>query len=211
MTVTGENINFLHREVKKFFTNKYVLEILKAAVLVVALMVGFLCSGWTITPGTMRQPPAPDLTGMDATTAVRLLESSGFKWTIIDSSRYEPSRPPRAVLSQDPEAGVQIKQGRKVYIKINRSSWEDAAVPAVDFENDKVDNVSKRLAAAGFRVGEVIYQPHIGRDVVLGLSSSGMEIHPGQKLPKTTVINIIAGQGEDTGIDEDTTFDEEDF
>ena len=33
----------------------------------------------------------------------------------------------------------------------------------------------------------------------------------GQKLPKTTVINIIAGQGEDTGIDEDTTFDEEDF
>lgn len=195
---------------KKFFTNKYVLEILKAAVLVVALMVGFMfwMDYYTRHDETT---PAPDLTGMDATTAVRLLESSGFKWTIIDSSRYEPSRPPRAVLSQDPEAGVQIKQGRKVYIKINRSSWEDAAVPAVDFENDKVDNVSKRLAAAGFRVGEVIYQPHIGRDVVLGLSSSGMEIHPGQKLPKTTVINIIAGQGEDTGIDEDTTFDEEDF
>ena len=32
----------MHREVKKFFTNKYVLEILKAAVLVVALMVGFM-------------------------------------------------------------------------------------------------------------------------------------------------------------------------
>jgi beta-lactam-binding protein with PASTA domain len=125
---------------------------------------------------------------------------------VVDSSRYEPSIAPRAVISQDPAAGNGIKAGRTIYIKINRSSWENAVVPAVDFENDKVGNVAARLQSAGFVVGETIYEPHIGRDVVLGLMIGENEIEPGQKFPKRTVIDIKVGDG---GESQDTLYVEE--
>ena len=188
---------------KNLLRNKYFLHCLAAAVLVAGLIVGFLfwLSSYTRHDQTS---PTPDLTGMDASLAVQTLDAMGFKWTIIDSSRYEPNKRPRAVLSQDPSAGTAIKQGRRIYLKINRSSWEKVTVPPVDFENDKIDNVSKRLSAAGFTPGQTIYRPHIGRDVVLGLSVEGREITPGTKLPKSTVIDIIAGAGDQPSITVDT-------
>ena len=171
--------------------------------MIVVLVAGFLfwLKGYTRHDQTT---PTPDLQGMDATLAVQTLEAMGFRWTIIDSSRYEPDKRPRAVLSQDPSAGTAVKEGRKIYLKINRSSWETVSVPAVDFENDKIENVAKRLQAVGFIVGDTIYRPHIGRDVVLGLSVDGVEIHPGDQFPKATVIDLIAGEGDQPLLAEDT-------
>ena len=121
---------------KDFFKNKYVLNILGASAIIVVLMVGFMywLDSYTRHDETY---PTPELKGMDATLAVQTLEAMGFKWEIIDSSRYESGKRPRAVLSQDPSAGTAVKQGRKVYLKINRSSWENAPIPPVDFENDR--------------------------------------------------------------------------
>lgn len=188
---------------RDFFKNQYVLHSLGAIAVIVVLVTGFLfwLKGYTRHDQTT---PTPDLQGMDATLAVQTLEAMGFRWTIIDSSRYEPDKRPRAVLSQDPSAGTAVKEGRKIYLKINRSSWETVSVPAVDFENDKIENVTKRLQAVGFIVGDTIYRPHIGRDVVLGLSVDGVEIHPGDQFPKATVIDLIAGEGDQPLLAEDT-------
>ena len=188
---------------RDFFKNQYVLHSLGAIAVIVVLVAGFLfwLKGYTRLDQTT---PTPDLQGMDATLAVQTLEAMGFRWTIIDSSRYEPDKRPRAVLSQDPSAGTAVKEGRKIYLKINRSSWETVSVPAVDFENDKIENVAKRLQAVGFIVGDTIYRPHIGRDVVLGLSVDGVEIHPGDQFPKATVIDLIAGEGDQPLLAEDT-------
>lgn len=188
---------------RDFFKNQYVLHSLGAIAVIVVLVAGFLfwLKGYTRHDQTT---PTPDLQGMDATLAVQTLEAMGFRWTIIDSSRYELDKRPRAVLSQDPSAGTAVKEGRKIYLKINRSSWETVSVPAVDFENDKIENVAKRLQAVGFIVGDTIYRPHIGRDVVLGLSVDGVEIHPGDQFPKATVIDLIAGEGDQPLLAEDT-------
>lgn len=188
---------------RDFFKNQYVLHSLGALAVIVVLVAGFLfwLKGYTRHDQTT---PTPDLQGMDATLAVQTLEAMGFRWTIIDSSRYEPDKRPRAVLSQDPSAGTAVKEGRKIYLKINRSSWETVSVPTVDFENDKIENVAKRLQAVGFIVGDTIYRPHIGRDVVLGLSVDGVAIQPGDQFPKATVIDLIAGEGDQPLIAEDT-------
>ena len=183
--------------------NKYILNLAGALAVVAVIVVAFVfwLDSYTRHDETT---PAPDLNGMDASLAIQTIEAMGYKWTIIDSSRYEQGKRPRAVLAQDPPALTAVKQGRRFYLKINRSSWEDAVVPPVDFENDKVDNVARRLEASGFTVGQVIYQPHMGRDVVLGLSSEGHDVQPGDKLPKTTVIDLIAGEGNIPAHIEDT-------
>ena len=174
--------------------SRYLWELLAVAVVLLVMAVGayFALSSYTRHDEVY---PTPDLYGMNIDKARETLLSQGYKYVVVDSSRYEPTKAPRAVISQDPDAGSGIKAGRTIYIKINRSSWEDAVVPHVDFENDKVVNVAARLTAAGFVVGETIYEPHIGRDVVLGLMIGENEIEPGQKFPKRTIIDIKAGDG----------------
>ena len=121
---------------RDFFKNQYVLHSLGALAVIVVLVAGFLfwLKGYTRHDQTT---PTPDLQGMDATLAVQTLEAMGFRWTIIDSSRYEPDKRPRAVLSQDPSAGTAVKEGRKIYLKINRSSWETVSVPTVDLKTTR--------------------------------------------------------------------------
>lgn len=174
--------------------SRYLWELVAVAVVLLVMAVGayFALSSYTRHDEVY---PTPNLYGINIDEAEEILLSQGYKYVVVDSSRYEPSHAPRAVVSQDPEAGAGIKSGRTIYIKINRSSWEDAVVPHVDFENDKVDNVARRLTAAGFIVGETIYEPHIGRDVVLGLMVGENEIEPGLKFPKRTVIDIKVGDG----------------
>ena len=80
---------------RDFFKNQYVLHSLGAIAVIVVLVAGFLfwLKGYTRHDQTT---PTPDLQGMDATLAVQTLEAMGFRWTIIDSSRYEPDKRPRA-------------------------------------------------------------------------------------------------------------------
>lgn len=185
--------------------SRYVWEVVAVATVLLVMAVGayFALASYTRHDEVY---PTPDLYGINIDTAEEMLISQGYKYVVVDSSRYEPSIAPRAVISQDPAAGNGIKAGRTIYIKINRSSWENAVVPAVDFENDKVGNVASRLKSAGFVVGETIYEPHIGRDVVLGLMIGENEIEPGQKFPKRTVIDIKVGDG---GESQDTLYVEE--
>lgn len=198
------------KSVKKGSTplSRYVKEIAAVGVVILVMAVGayFALASYTRHDEVY---PTPDLYGINIDRAEEMLLSQGYKYVVVDSSRYEPTRAPRAVISQDPDAGSGIKAGRTIYLKINRSSWEDAEVPAVDFENDKIGNVAARLTAAGFVVGETIYEPHIGRDVVLGLMIGENEIEPGQKFPKRTIIDIKVGDG---GESQDTLYvDEEEF
>ena len=81
--------------------------------------------------------------------------------------------------------------------------WLDRSILTPE-QDDKIENVAKRLQAVGFIVGDTIYRPHIGRDVVLGLSVDGVAIHPGDQFPKATVIDLIAGEGDQPLIAEDT-------
>ncbi|MDD4820331.1 MAG: PASTA domain-containing protein [Flavobacteriales bacterium] len=178
----------------EFFKNIYVKEILKvAAVFCVLISIFyFYMSHYTRHDDVYA---TPDFSTMTLEEAAKVIQEQGYRYVVVDSSRYEPSKRPRAILFQDPAAGEGIKKDRKIYLKINRSSWEKATVPHVDFENDKVDNVARRLTAAGFKVGKTIYEPHIGENVVLGLSVNGRHVSSGASLHKMTVIDIIAGDG----------------
>lgn len=180
--------------IKDFFSNIYVKEILKVGAIfcVLVSIFYFYMSHYTRHDDVYA---TPDLKSLTLEEAAAIIQEGGYRYVVVDSSRYEPSEKPRAVLFQDPLPGASIKKDRKIYLKINRSSWEKASVPHIDFENDKVDNVSKRLRAAGFTVGKTIYEPHIGENVVLGLSVHGRNISSGALLPKKTVIDIIAGDG----------------
>ena len=48
----------------------------------------------------------------------------------------------------------------------------------------------------GFEIGEITYKSYIALDEVLEMSHNGKKLNPGDELQKTSVIDLVLGDGE---------------
>ena len=55
------------------------------------------------------------------------------------------------------------------------------------------------LEALGFKVGKLTYVDNIAQDLVLDMTYKGKQIKSGEKLPKTTAIDLVLGNGNRPG------------
>ena len=55
--------------------------------------------------------------------------------------------------------------------------------------------VKPNLEALGFKVGKVTYADNIGKDMVLKLTHKGKALKAGDKLARTSVIDLVLGNG----------------
>lgn len=51
------------------------------------------------------------------------------------------------------------------------------------------------LKAVGFEIGKINYRRYIAKDEVLEISFEGKKINPGDKIQKTSVIDLVLGDG----------------
>ena len=51
------------------------------------------------------------------------------------------------------------------------------------------------LEALGFKVGKITYVNNIGKDLVLKMTHKGSTINEGDELAKTSVIDLVLGNG----------------
>jgi beta-lactam-binding protein with PASTA domain len=56
-------------------------------------------------------------------------------------------------------------------------------------------NAASSLRAVGLEVGNITYRNNIGKDMVLDLRFEGKSISPGAKIPKTSEIDLVLGNG----------------
>ena len=56
-------------------------------------------------------------------------------------------------------------------------------------------NAVSSLRAAGLEVGNISYRNNIGKDMVLALRFEGDEIDPGDKIPKSSKVDLVLGNG----------------
>ena len=61
----------------------------------------------------------PDLTNKSLTEVQILLKEQDLRCEVIDSTEYNPSFPPLAVISQSPEPNERVKYNRKIYLTLN--------------------------------------------------------------------------------------------
>jgi hypothetical protein len=50
----------------------------------------------------------------------------------------------------------------------------------------------------GFKIGKITYIPYIAKDEVMQIKYKGQVIEPGTELEKTSVIDLVLGDGEGT-------------
>lgn len=116
-----------------------------------------------------------------------------MRFEILDSSNYNPEFPKYSVIEQIPKAGKFVKENRKIYITLNRSGYPFILIPDVVGRTRR--QAEPTLIAMGFIIGEVTYQPYIAEDEVLELQFKGTQIVPGDELQKTSVIDLVLGDG----------------
>ena len=178
--------------IKFLFSKSFIKQIIYA--LIVLLVFGFLFLKWLKTytnHGLFVSVPV--LTGKSYKVAQTLLQENSLRSEVQDSSNYNPIYPKGAVVEQDPLAGSQVKQDRKIYLILNPSGYRYFAVP--DVIRRTFRQTKPTLEALGFQIGILTYEDDLGKDEVLEIRYKGQIIKAGTMLQKTSKIDLVLGNG----------------
>lgn len=180
--------NFLN-----FLKSKTFLIQLGLAVVAVVVLV-FMALQWlksTTNHGELVE--VPDFSKMSVMEMRKAVEEAGLRYQVLDSSNYNPDYPRFSILDQDPPAGNMVKANRKIYFTVNPSGYKKVTVPDIIQVTQR--NASSMLRAVGLDVERVTYIDELGKDMVYNMKFKGKYIKPGDKLPKTSKIELICGNG----------------
>ena len=116
-----------------------------------------------------------------------------YKRQVQDSANYNPKYPRFSVIDQDPEAGSQVKEDRKIYLTLNPSGYRKVAVPNIVRRTYR--QAKPTLEALEFQIGKITYVDDIGKDEVIRITHNGTTLKAGTLLSKTSQIDIVLGNG----------------
>lgn len=178
----------------KFLTSKIFLKQLLLAIVAVVVLCFIMLKWLNMTTNHGDFETVPELKGKSIDVARVALEDNNLVMKIQDSANYNPDYPKFSVIEQEPLAGTKVKENRKIYITLNPSGYRKMNIPE-GLIDQTYRQVKPTLEALGFKVGKITYIDNIGKDMVLKLSHKGNTLKAGEKLAKTSVIDLVLGNG----------------
>jgi beta-lactam-binding protein with PASTA domain len=135
----------------------------------------------------------PDFAKLSVMEMRKSVEDAGLRYEVLDSANYNPDYPRFSIIEQNPAAGTKVKTNRKIYFTVNPSGYKKVTVPKIIQVTKR--NASSMLKAVGLDVQRVTYIDQLGKDMVYYIKFKGKDIKPGDKLPKTSKIELVCGNG----------------
>jgi beta-lactam-binding protein with PASTA domain len=135
----------------------------------------------------------PELTGLSVPEMRKTIEEAGLRFEVVDSANFDPEYPRFSIIDQNPPAGNKVKDNRKIYVTVNPSGYKKVTVPNIVQVTQR--NATSMLRAVGLEVDRVTYIDELGKDMVYRIKYQGKDISPGYKLPKTSAIELVCGNG----------------
>ena len=148
----------------------------------------------------------PDLSKMKLEIAEEKLNELDLEVFLLDTVEFNADFPPFTILEQDPKAGSLVKDGRKVYVKLNAGEFTDITIP--EFKDKTFRQISSTIKSLTLKEGKVTYKPHIAKDVVLQIYQNGRRLRAGDKVKKNSVLDFVLGDGKEV-FNEETFSSEE--
>ena len=176
-----------------FFISKTLIFLLLKAGLILVGFIFLLFVGLHFHTRQNNLIEVPDLYQVQLSDANEMLSDLKLNFEVIDSTHFNPEIPPFSVIEQQPRAFEQVKRGRKIYLTLNPSTYRKVSIPNVVQVTYR--NAVTSLRAVGLEVGKISYRNNIGKDMVLALRFEGDEIEPGEKIPKSSKIDLVLGNG----------------
>ena len=148
----------------------------------------------------------PDLSKMKLEIAEEKLNELDLEVFLLDTVEFNADFPPFTILEQDPKAGSLVKDGRKVYVKLNAGEFTDITIP--EFKDKTFRQISATIKSLTLKEGKITYKPHIAKDIVLQIYQNGRRLRAGDKVKKNSVLDFVLGDGKEV-FNEETFSSEE--
>ena len=126
----------------QFIKSKTFLKQLIFAVVGLAIFIFVVMKWLDITTNHNQKIEVPNLKKMSLSNVEETLNELDLNLIVIDSASYNPTYPKKSVISQDPEAGDFVKEGRKIYLTLNPSNYADVQVPDLYGKTKKTSKFS---------------------------------------------------------------------
>lgn len=178
---------------KNFLTSKIFFKQLAIAAGIIIVVVFLMMQWLSYTTDHGEEIPVPDLRKMTVEKAGEALEEKDLEYIILDTVDFRSEYPAYTIVEQDPLPKVGVKDGRKVYIKINAGKYSSVMVP--DLVQKTYRQAVPNLKSAGLEEGKKTYKPYLAKDIVLEMWQDGKKLKAGDKVQKASKIDLVLGDG----------------
>ncbi|MEQ3690005.1 MAG: PASTA domain-containing protein [Flavobacterium sp.] len=181
--------------IKNFLTSKTFFIQLAIAFVIIVVSAFLLMNFLSFKTNHGEEMAVPDLSKMQFSIAEEKLAEMGLEIVLLDTIDFKDDMPPFSIVEQDPKAGNMVKDGRKIYVKLNAGEYNEVILP--EFKDKTYRQIIANLNSLGLKEGKKTYKPHIAKDIVLQVMSKGKNLKKGDKVKKNTVIDFILGDGKE--------------
>lgn len=134
----------------------------------------------------------PEFLGYHFSELEALTSESHLRYEIIDSAYFQDEAR-GAVIAQTPDAGKQVKRGRKIYVTINASQPPQIGLPnLVDMSLRQALSI---LNTIGIEVNDLVYEPSICTGCVVRLERDSVEMKAGKLVFRGSKVDVVVGSG----------------
>ncbi|MEJ1242347.1 PASTA domain-containing protein [Chryseolinea sp. T2] len=185
-------------DIRKFKTDTLgglIMHFLLAAGLLLILLVLYFFAYLPSTTNHGIVITVPSIEGMQVNKLEDFLVKRNLRYEVNDSA-YSADQPPNTVLKQFPQAGSKVKEGRKIFISVNRSTPPTVPVPAL--VDGSVVNADAVLRSNELKRGSIELVPG-PFNIVKEMKYRGNRIQAGDQVPKGATIDLVVmdGSGKD--------------
>ncbi len=172
-----------------------------AVALIILAVLTYLFMHWlTFTTDHGHEITVPNLAKLTEEQVEDKLDELDLDYVLLDSVDYNSDFPKYSVVEQDPLPGAKVKEGRKVYIKINASGFSSVRIP--DLIDKTYREAVPTLKALGLEEGTITYIPNLGKDMVLEMRFKGRNVKAGDRVLKASKIDLVLGDGKESYVEE---------
>ena len=181
---------------RQYLTSRVFFAQILAAIAIIAV-ISYLFFHWiTYTTHHGEEITVPDLSKLSVEQAEEKLSAIDLDYIVLDTVDFRPDFPKLTVVEQEPKAGAKVKEGRKIYLKINASKYTMVSLP--DLIEKTYRQAVPTLEAVGLKEGTITYKPYLGKDMVLEMRMDGKKLKAGDKILKSSKIDLVLGDGKVT-------------
>ena len=189
---------------RKYLTSRVFFGQVAVALLILAVLTYLFMHWLTFTTDHGHEITVPNLAKLTEEQVEEKLDELDLDYVLLDSVDYNSDFPKYSVVEQDPLPGAKVKEGRKIYIKINASGFSSVRIP--DLIDKTYREAVPTLKALGLEEGTITYIPNLGKDMVLEMRCKGRNIKAGDRVLKASKIDLVLGDGKESYVEEvDTT------
>ncbi|GAA0894829.1 hypothetical protein GCM10009122_45110 [Fulvivirga kasyanovii] len=165
-------------------------------VIVVAVLFGLALAFFYIyLPSTTNHGETitvPNLEGVHMDEIDEFLTKRHLRYEVNDST-FSDEHPPLTILKQYPKPGSKVKEGRKIFISVNRI--DPPTVPVPELVDRSLRNAEAVLKSNELKRGKITYRPSQFLNLVLEMKYEEEIIDAGQRIPKGSTIDLVVGDG----------------